>query len=103
MTGPNTPSARITGDKDRENPVEGAPYGEGLIGRIDQLEHDLALARRGCAYAQDQQLRLMTERSELLEAARMALNYIANTEGELGITLSSGDALRAAIAKAGAA
>ena len=36
-----TPSARITGDKDRENPVEGAPYGEGLIGRIDDLEAKL--------------------------------------------------------------
>ena len=36
-----TPSARITGDKDRENPVEGAPYGEGLIGRIDELESKL--------------------------------------------------------------
>ena len=35
------PSARITGDKDRENPVEGAPYGEGLIGRIDDLEAKL--------------------------------------------------------------
>ncbi len=37
----DTPSARITGDKDRENPVEGAPYGEGLIGRIDDLEAKL--------------------------------------------------------------
>ena len=37
-----TPSARITGDKDRENPVEGAPYGEGLIGRIDALEAENA-------------------------------------------------------------
>lgn len=71
-----TPSARITGDKDRENPVEGAPYGEGLIGRIDQLEHDLALARRGWAYAQDQQLRLMTERTN----ARDAMRQIADAE-----------------------
>ena len=31
-------------------------------------------------------------------AARKALNYIENTEGELGITLTSGDALRAALA-----
>lgn len=37
---------------------------------------------------------------ELLAAAQKALNYVANTEGELGITLDSGDALRAAIAKA---
>lgn len=33
-----TPSVRITGDKGRENPAEGAPYGEGLIGRITELE-----------------------------------------------------------------
>jgi hypothetical protein len=37
---------------------------------------------------------------ELLAAAKRALNYIENTEGELGITLDSGNALRAAIAKA---
>jgi hypothetical protein len=37
---------------------------------------------------------------DLLEAAKKALNYIANTEGELGIKLDSGDALRAAIARA---
>lgn len=37
---------------------------------------------------------------ELFEAATKALNFIANTEGELGITLDSGDALRAAITKA---
>lgn len=39
---------------------------------------------------------------ELLEAAQKALNYISNTESELGITLDSGDALRAALAKVGA-
>lgn len=36
----------------------------------------------------------------LLIAAKAALNYIANTENELGITLASADLLRAAIAKA---
>jgi len=36
----------------------------------------------------------------LLAAAEKALNYITNTEGEWGITLDSGDALRAAIALA---
>lgn len=36
----------------------------------------------------------------LLRAAERALNYIENTEGELGIALESGDMLRAAIAKA---
>jgi hypothetical protein len=38
--------------------------------------------------------------AELVEACRKALNYIANSEGEFGITLESGDALRDAIAKA---
>lgn len=38
--------------------------------------------------------------ADLLEAAKTALNYITNTESELGITLDSGDALRAAIRKA---
>ena len=44
--------------------------------------------------------RLIAAAPELLEAAQKALKYIANTEGELGITLGSGDALRAAIARA---
>jgi hypothetical protein len=43
---------------------------------------------------------LRSQNTELLQAAQRALNYIANTEGELGITLESGDMLRAAIAKA---
>jgi hypothetical protein len=34
----------------------------------------------------------------LKTAAQKALNYIENTEGELGMTLSCGDALRAALA-----
>jgi hypothetical protein len=37
------------------------------------------------------------ENARLRAAGRAALNYIENTEGELGITLSSGDALRAAL------
>lgn len=36
---------------------------------------------------------------EVVEAAKRALNYIANTESELGIELQSGDMLRAALAK----
>jgi len=43
---------------------------------------------------------LIAAAPELLEAARKSLNYIENTENELGITLTSGDALRSAIAKA---
>lgn len=39
-------------------------------------------------------------RADLLEACRLALNYIENTESELGITLDSGNALRAALTDA---
>jgi len=45
---------------------------------------------------------LMAAAPDMLDALRKALNFIENTEGELGITLESGDAVRAAIAKAGA-
>lgn len=44
--------------------------------------------------------RLIAAAPEIYEAATKALNYIENTEGELGITLQSGEALRAALAKA---
>jgi|UPI0004184D3D hypothetical protein len=44
--------------------------------------------------------RLIGAAPELIEAAKAALNYIENTESELGIKLSSGDKLRWAIAKA---
>lgn len=58
------------------NPVEVAPYGEGLIGRIDTLEVKNAELRRALAYAQGEQLCLMQERHELerqLKVAREAL------------------------------
>ena len=41
---------------------------------------------------------LETENARLRNAAKQALNFIANTESELGITLDSGEALRAALA-----
>lgn len=44
--------------------------------------------------------RLIAAAPELLEAAKKALNFIANTESELGIELDCGDSLRSAIAKA---
>lgn len=44
--------------------------------------------------------RLIAAAPDLLEAARRALNFIQNTEGEFGDNLPSGDALRAAIARA---
>ena len=37
----------------------------------------------------------------LISAARLALNFIENTESELGIKLGSGDALRAALSPSG--
>lgn len=43
---------------------------------------------------------LIAAASELLASAKKALNFIENTESEMGETLGSGDALRAAIAKA---
>lgn len=43
---------------------------------------------------------LIAAAPELLGAARKALNHIENTECEFGIELDSGNALRAAIAKA---
>lgn len=43
---------------------------------------------------------LIAAAPDLYEAAVLALNYITNTEGEFGVTFQSGDALRAALAKA---
>ena len=58
----------------------------------------------GVAYTSEDELtanaRLIAAAPDLLAAANRALNYIQATEGELGITLDSGDMLRAAIAKA---
>lgn len=77
------PSARITGDKGRENPAEGAPYGEGLIGRIDTLEVKNAELRRALAYAQGEQLRLMQERHELERQLKVAREALGATEGAI--------------------
>jgi hypothetical protein len=44
--------------------------------------------------------RLIASSPKLLAACKKALNFIENTEGELEITLGSGDALRAAISEA---
>lgn len=44
--------------------------------------------------------RVMDAAPDLLSAAQKALNFIENTEGEMGERLSCGDALRAAIARA---
>ena len=71
------PSARITGDKDRENPVEGAPYGEGLIVRITALEAENAEVRRAWAYAQGEHIRLMPERHELERQLKVARDALA--------------------------
>ena len=40
---------------------------------------------------------------DVVEAAKRALNFIQNTESELGEPLDSGDALRAALARLGGA
>ena len=44
--------------------------------------------------------RLIAAAPEMLAALRRARNFIENTESELGIVLDSGNAVRAAIAKA---
>ncbi len=43
---------------------------------------------------------LIAAAPDLLEALKRCENFIANTEGELGLTLNSGELARAAIAKA---
>jgi hypothetical protein len=48
----------------------------------------------------DDAQRAVNERNHLIAAGRMALNFIENTEAELGIKLESGDALREAISQA---
>lgn len=60
-----------------------------LVAQIESLTSALEMNRR----ASD---------DGLFSAARQALNYIENTESELGITLYCGNDLRAAIAKWGA-
>jgi len=48
----------------------------------------------------DANARLIAAAPDLLAAAKRALNFIENTEGEIGCSLESGELLRAAIAKA---
>ncbi len=55
---------------------------------------------KSCACHKTNEQVLREQVCDLMDAAERALNYIANTESELGITLDSGDMLRAAIAKA---
>lgn len=70
-----------------DNPVEGAPQytplGAAMIyaqKRIKQLEHDLALARRGWAYAQGQQLMLVLERAKLVAASEGVMDILGRAE-----------------------
>jgi hypothetical protein len=56
----------------------------------DMAAHGFPIYARALTEAADQ-LTVLTA------AARKALNYIENTESEWGITLDSGDALRAAL------
>lgn len=44
--------------------------------------------------------RLIAAAPDLLDALERCLNFIANTESEMGVTLECGDKARAAIAKA---
>ena len=60
-------------------------------------------AGSGTLFENEADYHLIAAAPELLEAALKALNFIENTESEMGEALSSGDSLRAAIAKAGGA
>ena len=66
----------------------------------DDVANDIARLMHAAPETAAERDRLKAINGELLAAARKALNYIANTEDELSITLDSGEALRAAIAKA---
>lgn len=61
------------------------------------LAHEVGKACRFITRAENAEDRA----AELAKALERCLNYIENTEGELGITLDCGDKARAAIAKAG--
>jgi hypothetical protein len=45
-------------------------------------------------------MELEAQRDELLSAIKRCLNFIENTESELGVKLESGDTARAVISKA---
>lgn len=71
-----------------------------LAARVETLETSLGTAVVAAVELRNQ---LTTERArnaEMLAALKLAENFIANTEGELGIELDSGIAARAAIARA---
>jgi len=63
-------------------------------------EEDDAGVCGGSDYEAEANARLIAAAPDLLAAARLGLNFIENTESEMGEKLASGDALRAAIAKA---
>jgi hypothetical protein len=56
--------------------------------------------RKTWSFEAEANAHLISAAPELYEAAARALNYIGNTESELGIKLECGDLLRAALAKA---
>ena len=53
-----------------------------------------------CARESEANAHLIAAAPDLYAALHKALNFIENTEGELGVTLDSGDAARAALRKA---
>lgn len=83
-----SPIAVVYDHPDRYYQVDGPATEEGEARKAFVVAEKLANAR------------LMAAAPDLLDAAQVALNYIENTESELGIILPSGDMLRAAIAKA---
>ena len=79
---------------------------QAIANTIDDYDHDLGGAG-DCWIVLDRLLNekdaqlaaAQAENEKLRHAATRALNYITNTESELGITLESGELLRAALAK----
>ena len=81
---------------------------EGLIGTLDADDGEPCRACPTCGTdgnlmdthpaAPDLHVTTPDAVAQLVEAARAALNYLENTEGEFGITLGSATGLRAALA-----
>ena len=82
------PIAVMNDHPDRYYRVDGPATEEGEARKAFVVAEKLANAR------------LIAAAPELLAAAQFVLNQIENTESEFGISLPSGDMLRAAIAKA---
>jgi hypothetical protein len=77
--------------------------GYNLVGVPDALAIQISMRAAGGDGSEDEyraNARLIAAAPDMYEALKAALNYLENTESELGMTLDSAKAARAAIAKA---